>query len=446
MVNRSIHGGANNAAQRPQYVPGRLVVKMNADVADEMAHVDIDPDHPSRASRSLRLPAAVAPSFARMTESNQIREVVPVFADAPTGEQPRASRAAIAVARSIREPRSEDLRGINIVELTVSADESNVIKQLEDNPGVQYVHRVPARWLAARKKTSTADPMTNRQWNLRAIKWFDLKPRPDARTVKVAVLDTGIDETHPDLKDLITYYAHRGVSALDIVGHGTHVAGIIAAAIHNNVGIAGICRCQLNIWKIFDDAPASDGEYYTDEILYLRALAAVRSHGMDVLNLSIGGTLATRTERDLYKRLIDAGIVVVAAMGNEYEDGNPKEYPAGYSNVIAVGATDESDRRAYFSNTGRHIALSAPGTGILSTLPMKKSGARPKKQDTEYAAWDGTSMAAPHVAAAAALLLAKSASMTVAQVRKKLTQSATKLTEAKSQVGAGLLNLEAALK
>ena len=83
-------------------------------------------------------------------------------------------------------------------------------------------------------------------------------------------------------------------------------------------------------------------------------------------------------------------------MGNEYEDGNPTEYPASYPNVIAVGAINEASNRAPFSNTGNHIALAAPGTNILSTLPMKQSVAR-KAEDTRYAAWSGTSMATPHV-------------------------------------------------
>ena len=104
-------------------------------------------------------------------------------------------------------------------------------------------------------------------------------------------------------------------------------------------------------------------------------------------------------------------------MGNEYEEGNPTSYPAAYPGVIAVGASDEMDRRASFSCTGSHIALVAPGERILSTTPMYPSEFA---SQVEYDSWPGTSMATPHVAAAAALLLAKNSRMPPAQIRDRL--------------------------
>jgi subtilisin family serine protease len=163
-----------------------------------------------------------------------------------------------------------------------------------------------------------------------------------------------------------------------------------------------------------------------------------------VLNLSLGGGLDPG-ERDIIADLLDAGITVVAAMGNEFLKGNPIEYPAAYEGVIAVGASDEMDRRADFSCTGNHIALVAPGTNILSTVPRYPSELAKR---LEYDSWPGTSMATPHVAAAAALLLSKSPGMSPATVRKRLTETADFVpdqTRRNKQFGTGRLNIAAAL-
>ena len=178
-------------------------------------------------------------------------------------------------------------------------------------------------------------------------------------------------------------------------------------------------------------------------------LNAVRTAGMRVVNLSISGTAFEQTEVTLFRMLNDDGINVVAAMGNDFERGNPTEYPAAHPGTIAIGAINEANRRAYFSNTGDHIALSAPGMNILSTLPMKPSAAR-DGTDVEYNSWSGTSMAAPHVAAAAALVLTQQPAMDGTQMKKHLQKTAASLPALSGKafaktVGAGLLDLEAAL-
>jgi subtilisin family serine protease len=132
-------------------------------------------------------------------------------------------------------------------------------------------------------------------------------------------------------------------------------------------------------------------------------------------------------------------------MGNEYEAGNPVEDPAAIPDVCAVGASDQLDRRAAFSNTGRHIDLVAPGVGILSITPTYKFD----DGERNFDAWDGTSMATPHVAGAAALLLAKSPESTPAQVVRQLKSSANRMAHAgkgSASYGAGRLNVEALLR
>lgn len=435
---------AKAATKRPAFVPGLLVVRIKEDV---VANVPDIRRIAATAARAFRLPESIEKPLKSLQAKKVIREVVPVFVKAAAPRPSPARLSVIAFTRSVRESENEDLRGINLLRLSPKTDLSKIEKQLSGVRGIEYIHRVPARWLAeARPLASSADPLVNRQWGLRAIRWFDTSPLPDASTVKVAVLDTGIDTTHPDLRDRIAAYTHEGTQTVDIIGHGTHVSGIIAANPNNRVGIAGICTPELHVWKIFGDLPAVDGEYYVDELLYQRALNAARNAGVRVVNLSIGGTQRNRTEDLLFRRLAQSGTVVVAAMGNDYQRGNPVEYPGAYPAVIAVGAVDEAGRRASFSNTGKHIALSAPGTNILSTLPMKPSTVRPKNE-TEYAAWSGTSMATPHVTAAAALIVSKRPDWTVDQVVGRLKATATKLPgmggkDRTADHGTGLLNLK----
>jgi subtilisin family serine protease len=319
------------------------------------------------------------------------------------------------------------------------------MKLLSSSSAIEIAERMPARWAAARSPRSAADPLLNRQWGLRAIGWFQVKhPSPAAISkIPVAVLDSGVDAKHPDLESRIASYQHRSKRAEDILGHGTHVAGIIAAIANNAIGVTGVASSPLHVWKIFDDEPWEDGDYYVDGEAYLRGLGELETRGCRVVNLSLGGTEQSRTEALLFQRLQERGIVAIAAMGNEYEEGNPIEFPAAYNGVIAVGSVGITLRRSSFSNTGAHIQVMAPGEGILSTLPLRKSAER---DEIEYAAWDGTSMATPHVAGAVALLLAKQPHLSASDVRRRLATRSLRLPRMKSQsfsrrYGHGLLYL-----
>ena len=308
--------------------------------------------------------------------------------------------------------------------------------------GVEYAFVPPVRTLFGRRTTRAADPMASRQWAHGAIRLGHARAAArfnNATRLTVAVVDSGIDPKHPDLKAVIAEYKNFiGGSDKDFVGHGTHVAGIIAATADNGLGISGVCGAKILALK----ALPRDGEEF-DAPGYYRALRYVIGRAQ-VLNLSLGGD-RDPAEIDVLRDVIDAGVVVVAAMGNEFKDGNPIEYPAAIAEVCAVGATDDVDKRAGFSNTGRHIDLVAPGVSILSTTPTF----RYDEGERDYDSWDGTSMATPHVAGAAALVLAKSPGSTPAQVIKTLTSSADRVAGAKKgspSYGAGRLNVEKALK
>jgi hypothetical protein len=432
------------AEARREHVPGQLIVRVHGDAVRPVAgarrlsftrdEADLLPNSVARPleylQRELGL-TSVEPVF-----STQRRRLERSRLDAP-------QRHRLAVLSSVADSESEDLEGISVVSLPEREVTPDVIRRIRSARAIEYVERVPARWLL---RTAAADPLRNTQWGLRAIRWFEAD-RPDASEVRVGVLDTGIDRNHPDLKAIDVEYAHRGLSARDLIGHGTHVAGIVAAVANNDIGIAGVARTKLGVWKIFPDQPQRGDDFFVDSTRYLRALGAVIPAGVNVVNLSIGGTAASRTEAIVFRTLERLGVTVVAAMGNEFREGNPTEYPGAYEGVFAVGSIAESLGRSSFSNTGRHIGLVAPGSNILSTLPTRRS---PYLDETDYAAWSGTSMATPHVTGAAALLAAKHPDWTPKRIKERLQRTARKLPgmggrSFTNEFGSGLLDLSKAL-
>jgi hypothetical protein len=378
-----------------------------------------------------------------------LQVIKPLFTTKPKGVKPRAGVAALAAVRgaletSATEAPRESLRGFQLIELKGKRFDAGLLKSLSASKAIEFVELVPNRWLTAKR-----DPLINRQWGLRATRWFEGN-HPSAARVHVAVLDSGVDEGHEDLQAAIEEYRHDNNAARDFLGHGTHVSGIIAAARNNSVGIIGVANCRLHCWKIFDDPKGKKDEQNFNFEFYSAALASALDSEIKVINLSIGGEDSSKAEATVFSELSKAGVVVVAAMGNEFEEGNPKEFPAAYKDVLAVGAVDEVDRRASFSCTGNHIGLVAPGDNILSTVPRRKASLAEK---TKYEAWPGTSMATPFVAGAAALLYAKreKSSASRAAIAKRLTSTARKLPDMKKkaftkQHGFGVLDIAAALK
>lgn len=231
--------------------------------------------------------------------------------------------------------------------------------------------------------------------------------------VKVAILDTGIDYDHPDLLVAggVNYAGSNndgGTSPLawnDGHGHGTHCAGIVAAR-NNTIGVIGVAP-GVSLWAV--KVLGNDGSGYTSDII--QGLDWCVAHGIRVASMSFGGG-STSSLKYACDRAYSMGVLLVAAAGN---NGGAVLYPAGYSSVMAVAATDSLDRRASFSNHGSKIELAAPGVSVYSTY---KGGT--------YATMSGTSMACPHVAGAAALACASGITTNVA-VRKKLTSTAEDL-------------------
>jgi subtilisin family serine protease len=235
--------------------------------------------------------------------------------------------------------------------------------------------------------------------------------------VLAAVLDTGVDASHPELRGHVRAggdFIDGDADPSDQNGHGTAVSGVIAASTNNRAGIAGISWGATVLAERVLGANGS-GSMCTVVAGIIDAVDA----GAKVLNLSLGGSGTSCpliVERAL-SYAHDHGALVVVAAGNDGLKGNPVDYPAGCSGAFAVGATDTRDRKAGFSEFGPQIAITAPGVGVLTTL-------RDAKGRHGYAFESGTSLAAPIVTGGAALLLSRHPDWTPDRVRTRLVATA----------------------
>ena len=267
-----------------------------------------------------------------------------------------------------------------------------------------------------------ADPLRGAQWALDQLGFESARAAVDPSTVTVAVVDTGVDADHEDLAGAVLpgwdAIAGQPGADSDPYGHGTHVAGIVAALAGNGVGGSGAAAgVRILPVRVLD----ANGQGWSSTIADGIRWAA--DHGADVINLSLGGTTPSGVSDAAIDYAVNTrGAIVVASAGNDYQNGNPTEYPAADPDAIAVGASTASGTRASFSNTGSYVTLAAPGTSILAPCPQ---GDTICSAGSGYARLSGTSMAAPFVSAAAALLRAARPAASVAQVRAWLTSTAT---------------------
>lgn len=181
----------------------------------------------------------------------------------------------------------------------------------------------------------------------------------------IAVLDTGIAMYHPDAGNIVGYESFVDDEEVeDFEGHGTHVSGTIAAA-DNEIGVVGIApEAGLLIGKVLDN----EGSGYTSDVI--AGIEWAVENGADVISMSLGSSSSSTAEEAACQEAYEQGVLVVAAAGNEADEGNPTNYPAAYDSVVAVAAVDSDSEWAYYSNYGSYIEIAAPGTYVYSTVPV----------------------------------------------------------------------------
>lgn len=230
-------------------------------------------------------------------------------------------------------------------------------------------------------------------------------------TIRIAILDTGVDQDHEDLSSKIVINKNFTTSSTvdDLYGHGTHVAGIAAAGTNNGLGVAGLgYDCVIMNVKVLDD----NGSGYYSWIASGITWAA--DNGAKVISMSLGGSSGSSTLQSAVNYAWGKGAVIVAAAGNS--GSAAPVYPAYYSNCIAVAATDRNDAKASFSTYGSWVDVAAPGVSIFSTLPNHSN----KIGSLNYGSLSGTSMATPHVAGLAGLVWATSYGISNTNVRNRI--------------------------
>ena len=339
------------AADVPPHVPGRLLAAPRPEIDNNLLE------------RTLRLHAAVV-------RKHSTGIAVSVL------EVPEESSEAIM----------ESLLRTGLFDYVERDQYAHTASEIPNDPG--FV----SEWHLAKIQTPQA-------WNLTT----------GSPSVMVAVIDTGVYGTHPDLISNLSpgwNFVKSNSDTSDLLGHGTAVAGVIAAAGNNGIGVAGMSwHSRIMPLLVVDE---NDLAAYSD---IAEAIQYAADRGVRVINISIGGAVPSPTLQSAVDYAWNKGALIFAsAMNNSAPD---PYYPAACNHVMAVSATDSNDRLASFSSYGNWIAISAPGVGILTTV-----------NGGGYAYWFGTSFSSPIVAGVAALSLAVNPALTNIELVTILEKSA----------------------
>ncbi len=289
---------------------------------------------------------------------------------------------------------------------------SAAIQGLENNPKISYIEYD----LIATIHNHTAGGDYAKVWGVDHIDADIVHPNPSGNGVNVVVIDTGINYSHDAIGNYVGGwdFVNNDDDPMDDHGHGTHVSGTISGNITNSeiIGVA----YNVNLYGVKVLSASGSGSYSN----VINGIKWAADNDMDVANLSLGGGYSTSL-CNAVTEATNSGVLVIASAGNS---GNPKGkgtntgYPATCSDAIAVAATTQTDSRASFSSTGSAVEISAPGSGVYSSI-----------LGGNYATWSGTSMAAPHVSGVAALIKDANPALTPQEIRTILQDTAIDLGE-----------------
>jgi len=413
----------------PPFSPGELIVKVKSEVLTD---------------------SKVYARFKRTNSQVGALSAQKIFSESPRGRQ------------------AKELTAIYLIRFPLDADIAELARKYKQSPLVEdaqpnYVRRTCAEPIIPN------DEKYDQLWGLEIINmpeaWAIEKGNPE---VVIAIVDGGIDYNHEDLQSKIWInageipdnhtdddnngyiddvrgwdfadaptlpgrgdYQDRDAEPMDEGGHGTHVAGTAGAVVNNRVGVAGVAwNCKVMALRAGFSAFPSGSFLQDDDVS--SAIVYAADNGAKVINMSWGDAYNAFVIRDAINYAYNAGCVLVAATGNESKRW--VIYPAALKNVIAVAASNQFGEIYYFSNSGATVDICAPGGRILST-----------KLKNTYGELTGTSMAAPHVAGVAALMLSKRPSLTNEEVRQILVASSIPTKDSKKAVGAGQVDAASAL-
>jgi hypothetical protein len=329
---------------------------------------------------------------------------------------------------------------VDIIAVADSANTDELLARLSENPNVLVAEKNSYIQTSALPD----DPDLSKAWQFERVgadeTWNKIS---NSETVVVAVIDTGLYTQHPDILANVTAgydYVDGTTDMVDLSGHGTLVAGCVAAVTNNGIGVAGIAGAANIKVAPYRVGGLYDGDKNLDVGYICAALyeAAARPE-VKVINMSFGGYMVSAALRTAVENAVNAGKVLVAAAGNEGANPNYSgelAVPASYNNVISVGATDKTNKIAYFSQHNSLVDLCAPGQKIYST-----------NHDGGYEETSGTSFASPITAGACAVLMAADHTMTSTRVETLLKETALDFgTEGRDDYyGDGMIQLDAAL-
>lgn len=396
--------------------------------------VELDPSLliPSRLQPSHPGGNALRPSHAPMAIPRGRRLVAVVDNDCLDQDASESSPSALAYQTSEADA-IDGLRfqayaftteaDIDVDELLAQANADSCLRHLTSDRNLTFKlprPKVESLKVSSLTPAATNDPQISQQAHLSALNLSAASEvlfnsgRPLTDDVIVAVVDSGVDYTHPDLAANMWHdsagkvgydFIHNDADPMDDLNHGTHVAGLIGAAADNGIGVSGVIGKHVKIMAVKVISNKDEGTLSG----LVNGIRYAADHGADVINLSLGGSDPATAESDAIRYAIAKGSVVVVAAGNDGIEltSSKNEYPAGYApdlpGLITAGSVDSSSGgRSSFSNySTKYVYIGAPGAessssqrGLLSTLPS-----------TSYGRMEGTSMSAPVLSGAAALVV-----------------------------------------